>query len=128
MLIAAVVAGLTYGFLSSQPTFVSISAEQASHLLNSEEDTFILDVRTRSEYENDGHIPGANLIPHDEISHATERLPVNKTHTILVYCRSGRRSRSASRQLAKLGYLDVRNMKRGFNDWSTRGYPVVRGP
>jgi rhodanese-related sulfurtransferase len=127
-MLMAVVAALSYAFLYSRPTFVSISADQASHLIDNEEDTFILDVRTRSEYENDGHIPGANLIPHDEISHATERLPRNKTHTILVYCRSGRRSRSASRQLAELGYVDVRNMKGGFNEWSTRGFPVVGGP
>ncbi len=53
---------------------------------------------------------------------------MNKTHTILVYCRSGRRSRYASSQLAELGYVDLRNMKRGFKEWSTRDTPLSEKP
>lgn len=60
----------------------------------------IVDVRTEEEY-NEGHVQGAVLIPYDEID---EKVSLDKNKTILVYCRSGRRSNMAYETLKKLGY------------------------
>ena len=70
---------------------------------------------TQEEYET-GYIPGAILIPHDKIEEqAAEKLP-NKDQLILVYCRSGNRSKTASETLEKLGYTRIREFG-GINDW-----------
>ena len=66
----------------------------------------ILHVRTEQEY-SEGHIPGAVLLPDYEVAERAEELLPDKEQLILVYCRSGNRSRGASAALAKLGYTNV---------------------
>ena len=98
-----------------EAVFVSITAEAAKEIMDTEEDFFILDVRTREEYD-EGHIPGAVLIPNTEIeTRAEEELP-DKGQLILVYCRSGRRSNLAAQILADLGYTNVKEFG-GILDW-----------
>ena len=98
-----------------EAVFVSITAEAAKEIMDTEEDFFILDVRTREEYD-EGHIPGAVLIPNTEIeTRAEEELP-DKGQLILVYCRSGRRSKLAAQILADLGYTNVKEFG-GILDW-----------
>ena len=98
-----------------EAVFVSITAEAAKEIMDTEEDFFILDVRTREEYD-EGHIPGAVLIPNTEIeTRAEEELP-DKGPLILVYCRSGRRSKLAAQILADLGYTNVKEFG-GILDW-----------
>ena len=98
-----------------EAVFVSITAEAAKEIMDTEEDFFILDVRTRGEYD-EGHIPGAVLIPNTEIeTRAEEELP-DKGQLILVYCRSGRRSKLAAQILADLGYTNVKEFG-GILDW-----------
>lgn len=92
-----------------------ISAEEAKAIIDSEEDYVILDVRTESEYA-EGHIEGAILIPDYEIALRAENELPDKNALILVYCRSGRRSKSASEELAKLGYTNVLEFG-GIIDW-----------
>ena len=95
--------------------YVNITAEEAELIMESEESYIILDVRTREEYEQ-GHIPGAILIPDTEIEAKAEEALTDKDQLILVYCRSGRRSKLAAEALAELGYTNIREFG-GIIDW-----------
>lgn len=97
-------------------SYKQISMEDAVALMESEEDYVILDVRTQQEYES-GHIPGAINVPNESIGSApVEELP-DKEQMILVYCRSGNRSRQAAQKLADQGYQDIREFG-GIGSWS----------
>ena len=92
-----------------------ITAAEAADLMETEENYVILDVRTREEYEG-GHIPGAICVPNETIgSEEIPELP-DKKQLILVYCRSGNRSKQASSKLAALGYTSVVEFG-GIIDW-----------
>ena len=95
--------------------FEQITAEEAKKIMNAGEEYFILDAREQDEFDA-GHIPGAVLIPYTEIENkAVEMLP-DKDKLILVYCRSGRRSKIAAEALSKLGYTNVKEFG-GIIDW-----------
>ena len=94
---------------------MNITAQQAKEIMDTQENYIILDTRTREEYE-ESHIPGAILIPHDEILEKAESILTNKDQLILVYCRSGRRSKLAAADLVKLGYTNVKEFG-GIIDW-----------
>ena len=95
--------------------FRQITQEEAAELISTQTDLVILDVRTPEEFAS-GHIPGAINVPNETISQApVEALP-RKDQTILVYCRSGNRSKQASRKLSALGYTDIREFG-GVNTW-----------
>ena len=96
-------------------TYVNITPEQAKEIIENETGYVILDVRTEEEFSQ-GHIPGAILIPDYEISEKAESVLTDKNQTILVYCRSGRRSKLAAQALADLGYTDIREFG-GIIDW-----------
>lgn len=83
--------------------------------MDSEEGYIILDVRTDVEFA-EGHIPGAILIPDYEIKKRAEEILTDKDQLILVYCRSGRRSKNAASDLADLGYTNVKEFG-GIIDW-----------
>ena len=100
---------------------MNITAEEARKLMDSEKDRIILDVRSREEYDL-GHIPGAILIPDTEIEAKAADLLPDKDQLILVYCRSGRRSKLAAQSLADLGYTNIREFG-GILDWP---YEVVQ--
>lgn len=94
---------------------MNITSEDAKEIMDSQEGYIILDVRAQEEYE-EGHIPGAIVIPHTEIEvRAEEELP-DKGQLILIYCRSGRRSKIAAETLAELGYTNIREFG-GILDW-----------
>ena len=95
-------------------TYQQITAEEAKKRMEQEADALILDVRTREEFET-GHIKGAVCLPNEEISGEPEELP-DKGQTILVYCRSGNRSKQAAQKLADLGYQQVYEFG-GILDW-----------
>lgn len=100
---------------SEQITFETISVEEAKRIMDTQNDYVILDVREYDEY-NTGHIKNAKLLPVGEIfSRADEVIP-NKNQLILVYCRSGNRSRKAASELSSLGYTNVKNFG-GILDW-----------
>ena len=95
--------------------YVNITAEEAKRIMDSEEGYIILDVREQDEYDA-GHIPGAILIPYTLIEEkAAEMLP-EKDQLILVYCRSGRRSKIAAEALLELGYTNIKEFG-GIIDW-----------
>lgn len=98
-----------------EKAYMNITAEEAKKLMDTEQDYVLLDVRTREEYES-GHIPGALLIPDTELEERAEKELTNKDQLILVYCRSGNRSKQASEVLEKLGYTRIREFG-GINDW-----------
>ena len=94
---------------------MNITAEEAKEIMDSEEGYIILDVRTQEEYDQ-GHIPGAILIPNTEIEEKAEGVLTDKNQLILVYCRSGRRSKIAAEALAELGYTNIKEFG-GIIDW-----------
>lgn len=92
-----------------------ITMQEAVKLMEEEEDYIILDVRTGQEFAS-GHIPGAILLPNEDIgTEEIAQLP-RKDQLILVYCRSGNRSRQAADKLARLGYTDIVEFG-GINSW-----------
>ena len=98
-----------------EAVYVNITAEEAKKIMDTETDYVILDVRTQEEYDQ-GHIPGAIVIPDTEIKvRAEEELP-DKDEMILVYCRSGRRSKNAAQILVELGYTNILEFG-GILDW-----------
>ena len=95
--------------------YVNITAEEAKRIMDSKEGYIILDVRTQEEYDQ-GHIPGATQISHEEIAEKAEEVLTDKDQLILVYCRSGRRSKIAAEALAELGYTNIKEFG-GILDW-----------
>lgn len=98
-----------------EAVYMSITAEEAKVLMESEEGYVILDVREQDEYET-GHIPGAVLIPYTQIEAEAPGMLLDKDQLILVYCRSGRRSKIAAEALVELGYTNIREFG-GIIDW-----------
>ena len=101
--------------------YEQITAEEAKKIMDSSEEHIILDTREQDEFD-EGHIPGAILIPYTEIENKAEEMIPDKDKLILVYCRSGRRSKIASESLSKLGYTNVKEFG-GIIDWP---YEVVK--
>ena len=102
-------------------TYDQISGAEAKALMDSESGYIIIDARTQEEYD-EGHIPGAILIPEYEIADCAEKELSDKDQLILVYCRSGRRSKIAAEELVKLGYTNVKEFG-GIIDWE---YEIVK--
>ena len=102
-------------------TYEQISGAEAKALMDSESGYIIIDARTQEEYD-EGHIPGAILIPEYEIADRAENERPDKNQLILVYCRSGRRSKIAAEELVKLGYTNVKEFG-GIIDWE---YEIVK--
>ena len=98
-----------------EAVFVSITAKEAKEIMDTEEGYLILDVRTQEEYD-EGHVPGAVLIPNTEIENRAEEELPDKEQLILVYCRSGRRSKIAAEALVELGYTNIKEFG-GIIDW-----------
>ena len=102
-------------------SYEQINGAEAKALMDRESGYIIIDARTQSEYD-EGHIPGAILIPEYEIAQRAESEFPDKNQLILVYCRSGRRSKIAAEELVKLGYTNVKEFG-GIIDWE---YEIVQ--
>ncbi|MCR5226734.1 MAG: rhodanese-like domain-containing protein [Eubacterium sp.] len=96
--------------------YKQVTQETAQTLMANNSDYIILDVREDTEYY-DGHIPGAINISNNGIADKELSELPDKDQMILVYCRSGRRSKDAARKLAKIGYTNVYEFG-GINDWT----------
>lgn len=102
--------------------YIMITAQDAKKIIDEKTtDYIILDVRTPEEFET-GHIENSILIPDYEINKRAENELPDKEQLILVYCRSGNRSKVASAKLAALGYKNVKEFG-GINDWP---YEIVK--
>ena len=106
---------------NAKANYQQISAQEAKNLMDTEKNYIILDTRTQEEFA-EGHIENAILIPHYEISEKAETLLTDKNQLILVYCRSGNRSKQASQVLADLGYTNIKEFG-GIIDWK---YGIVK--
>ena len=97
-------------------TYRQVTSERAMEMMQTEKDYIILDVRTAEEY-SEGHIPNAINVPNESIG--TEEIPSlpDKNQLIMVYCRSGRRSKEASQKLVGLGYTNIVEFG-GIIDWN----------
>ena len=123
ILIMAIVSGCVSSTIPSEKVkHVDISVQQGKEMIDRGE-VIILDVRTQDEY-NEGHILGSTLIPVDELDSRLKELPRDKK--ILVYCRTGNRSLTASEKLENGGFTQLYNMKGGITEWKNAGYDVVK--
>lgn len=98
-----------------EAVYQNITAEEAKQIMDTEKGYLILDVRTQEEYDQ-LHIPGAVLIPDTDIAEQAEQILTDKDQLLLVYCRSGRRSKLASEILVELGYTNILEFG-GIIDW-----------
>lgn len=121
-------AGLLFWFAYSKgwilANFESINAKQAIHLLENDENVTLLDVRTIQEYKS-GHLRDAILIPVQALSKNLGMLEQDKNKKIIVYCRTGSRSVSASRILEKNGFTPL-NVKGGIIQLMGAGVVLVQ--
>ena len=117
----AVLAGCT----AENEAWQRLSADTFAEAIEEESGAFLLDTRTQVEWEQDGYIANATLIPHDELEDREDELPEDKDTTILLYCRSGNRSQNAAQTLLDLGYTDVRDLETGIMGWKNAGYSVT---
>ncbi|MBQ5842446.1 MAG: rhodanese-like domain-containing protein [Clostridia bacterium] len=120
-LISVSVFGLfSCGGSNGSASYEQISQKEAKEIMDTVSDYIIIDARTEEEFA-EGHIKGAILIPEYEIAEKAPSLIPQKDALILVYCRSGRRSKIASEELVKLGYTNVKEFG-GIIDWQ---YEIV---
>ncbi|HAP36382.1 MAG TPA: rhodanese-like domain-containing protein [Bacteroidetes bacterium] len=105
---------------------IAISAKDAYSQLQNDTSIVLLDVRTLEEHigERIGNTP---LIPVHELEQRIHELDVYKDRTIIVYCRSGNRSGSATKLLREKGFHAL-NMLGGIRQWKTEKFPIVSGP
>lgn len=99
---------------TAAPEYKKITAAQAKALMDAG-NVIVLDVRTQSEFDQ-GHIKDAVLLPNTDVAARAATVLPDKNAKILVYCRSGNRSASASKELIAMGYTDVLDFG-GINDW-----------
>ena len=112
---------------SEDAAWQRVDADAFADAVDTEENAFLLDTRTQPEWEQDGHLSNATLVPHDELEQRQDELPADKDATVLVYCRSGNRSQEAAQTLLDLGYTNIVELNSGINGWKDAGYPVEYG-
>ena len=122
-----IVIGLLIPFLScaqnkqqdkaTSAEYHKVSAEEAKKMIDENSKIILLDVRSEAEYK-EKHIHGATLLPLPELESKAATVLPDKDAVILVYCRSGMRSRNASNQLVSMGYTQVYDIEGGINAWS----------
>ena len=100
----------------SAATYHQITQEKAKEMMQAEDGHIIVDVRRQDEYDS-GHIPGAILIPNESIGTEKPKELPDLDQVILIYCRSGRRSKEASQKLADMGYTHIYEFG-GIIDWT----------
>jgi rhodanese-related sulfurtransferase len=124
----AIMAALLFWFAYSKgwilANFSQIDAKQAMTLIEADDNLTILDVRSLEEFK-EGHLPNAILIPVHELNNNLNKLDSSKNRKILVYCRSGSRSISASRTLESNGFVPI-NVKGGILDLTRAGAQLVK--
>lgn len=96
-------------------TYEQITAEQAKTIMETQQDYIIIDARTSEEFA-EGHIEGAVCFPYDDVKDKAHVVLPDKDQLILIYCRSGRRSKIAAEELVKLGYTNIKEFG-GIIDW-----------
>ena len=121
LLISLSLFGLTACSDGGANSYEQITPQEAKTIMDTEKAYIIIDARTDEDFA-EGHIADEILIPEYEISARAEKELPDKDALILVYCRSGRRSKIASEELVKLGYTNVKEFG-GIIDWP---YEIVK--
>ena len=121
MLISLFLFGMTACSDGSANSYEQITPQEAKTIMDTKSEFYLIDARTTEEFA-EGHIADAILIPEYEIADRAEKELPDKDALILVYCRSGRRSKIASEELVKLGYTNVKEFG-GIIDWP---YKIVK--
>lgn len=122
IVIVLIIAIIIFIYLNGQESgYQKISPQEAKHKMELDKNVFLLDVRTQQEYK-EAHISGSILVPVDQISTSIDKIITDKDKEIIVYCRSGNRSKTAVNKLLKLGYKNVYDLG-GINSWP---YEVVK--
>lgn len=105
----------------------TITAEEWLAIAGAPDAPLLLDTRTPEEFAA-GHIPGAVLLPHDQVAARWREVGLDPSRPVVVYCRSGRRAKIAERVLiAELGFADVRHLEGDWLDWTAQGRAVASG-
>ncbi|EHR76614.1 MAG: Rhodanese-related sulfurtransferase [uncultured Candidatus Poseidoniales archaeon] len=115
---------LLSGCIASSADWQRVDVEEFDQAIEENESAFLLDVRTQTEWEQDGHLENATLIPHSELEEREGELPSEKDTMILLYCRSGNRSQDAAQTLVDLGFTNIIELETGINGWKDAGMPV----
>ncbi len=97
-------------------SYTQISQEEAKAMMETEDGHIVVDVRRQDEYDS-GHIPGAVCIPNESIGNEPPAELSDPDQVILIYCRTGRRSKEAAQKLADLGYTNIYEFG-GIVDWT----------
>lgn len=116
LMVVLAAAALFGGCAGGNTAYRQIDMAQASQMMEAESGYLILDVRTRAEFD-EGHIPGAVNLPNEDIREDTVTALPDKQQLIMVYCRSGRRSKEAAAKLTELGYTNIVEFG-GIKDWT----------
>ena len=116
-----------FTFFNSDTTWERVDADSFEQSILENPDALLLDVRTQAEWEQDGHLEGAVLIPHSSLEDRANELPEDKDELIQLYCRSGNRSIDAANTLIDLGYTNIVELKTGINGWKEANKPVLYG-
>lgn len=120
--LAVIVVMLVYSYVGDKLSgYSSVNADEAVRLYN--QDAFLLDVRTASEYQS-GFIGEAENISSTDIRQKLSQIASHKTEPVLVYCQSGGRSSGAARLLVKEGFTQVYNLSGGILTWKNAGLPI----
>ena len=115
---------LLSGCIASSADWQRVGVEEFDQAIEEYESAFLLDVRTQTEWEQDGHLENATLIPHSDLEAREGELPSEKDTMILLYCRSGNRSQDAAQTLVDLGFTNIIELETGINGWKDAGMPV----
>ena len=102
-----------------------ISQTQLQQVMKNDKQLVVLDVRTVEEFD-DGHIPSAVNIPHQELEARLAELSGAKNTQIVIYCRSGRRAEVARLILEKSGFNQLDHLSGDFNEWSSNDLPISK--
>ena len=122
--VTLLLACLLSGCIASSANWQRVDVDEFDQAIEENENAFLLDVRTQTEWEQDGHLENATLIPHTELEAREGELPSEKDTMILLYCRSGNRSQDAAQTLVDLGFTNVIELESGINGWKDAGMPV----
>ena len=109
---------------ASQSGWLQVKPEAALQQIDAIQ-PFLLDVRNQSEWDQNGHIDGAVLIPVTQLADNLAKLPSNMDEPILVYCAAGTRGFYGTLYLKMLGYSNVKNIAGGLGAWTSAGLPVA---
>jgi rhodanese-related sulfurtransferase len=104
-----------------------LSASALRDRLAASDEVVVVDVRTAAEFAA-GHVPGARNIPHDQVAARLPELAGARDKTVVLYCRSGRRSALAAQTMREAGFSRLLQLEGDYPGWEAGGHPVERAP